>query len=138
MSSDPGGEDRRKVHCMRRTATAFLGIAALCVGLLTAAGNPASAVPRHVVAGTRAPWANPRARTRSARSSDRVRFRAYLASRDEAGAEAEARAVSDPTSSQYRQYLSDAEIVARYSPTTESVDAVKGWLSSGGFAVGEV
>jgi subtilase family serine protease len=119
-------------------ATAILGTAALCAALLTAAGNPASAVARHVVVGTRAPWASPRARTRSARSSDQLRFRVYLASRDEAGAEAEARAVSDPASSQYRPYLSDAEIVARYSPTTESVDAVKGWLSSAGFAVGEV
>jgi subtilase family serine protease len=123
---------------MRRTATAILSSAALCAALLTAAGSPASAVPRHVVAGTRAPWASPRARTRSARSSERLRFRVYLASRDAAGAEAEARAVSDPASPRFRQYLSDAEIVARYSPTTEAVAAVRGWLSSAGFAVGEV
>ncbi|MGZ4782230.1 MAG: S53 family peptidase [Oryzihumus sp.] len=71
-------------------------------------------------------------------STARQTFTAVLGLRDEAGAEALAGAVSDPSSAQYGQYLSAAEWRSRFAPTQASVDTVTGWLRSNGFAVTDV
>ena len=60
---------------------------------------PASAqAGRAAIAGSKPSWANPDARVADAGSSDTIQFRVYLALSDRAGAEATARAVSDPSS----------------------------------------
>ncbi len=58
--------------------------------------------------------------------------------RDEAGAEALATAVSDPTSAQYRQFVSAADWRARFAPTDDTVAQVTSWLTSQGFSIGSV
>jgi subtilase family serine protease len=71
-------------------------------------------------------------------AQQQVTFRVYLNLRDEQGAEQAARAVSDPSSPAYRQYLSADEVRARFAPDQSAVDSVRGWLSAAGFGVGAV
>ncbi len=47
-------------------------------------------------------------------------------------------AVSDPSSAQYRQFLSTAQYEAKYAPTQAQVDQVSGFLSGAGLKVGAV
>ena len=54
---------------------------------------------------------------------------------DLGGAEALARAVSDPTSPSYRHFLTPAEWERRFSPSAASVKAVEAWLREQGIAV---
>jgi subtilase family serine protease len=64
-----------------------------------------------------------------------VGFRVYLGWNDEAGAEALAKAVSDPGSSSYGRYLTRSEFRRRFAPTQAQVGAVQSWLRSQGFKV---
>jgi subtilase family serine protease len=62
-----------------------------------------------------------------------VGFRVYLGWNDEAGAEALAKAVSDPGSSSYGRYLTPSEFRRRFASTQAQVGAVQSWLRSQGF-----
>ena len=64
-----------------------------------------------------------------------VGFRVYLGWNDAAGAEALAKAVSDPESSSYGHYLTSPEFRRRFAPTQAQVGAVQSWLRSKGFKV---
>lgn len=58
--------------------------------------------------------------------------------RDEAGAEALADAVSDPSSAQYRKFVSSADWRTSFAPTDEAVAKVTSWLTSQGFSIGAI
>ncbi len=73
-----------------------------------------------------------------ANGDDTMQFRVYLNLRDRAGAEATAQAVSDPSSSTYRSYLSSDQVKGRFAPTDAAVSSVKAWLASQGLQAGEV
>ena len=47
-------------------------------------------------------------------------------------------AVSDPSSAQYRQFLTTAQYAAKYAPTQQQVDQVSGFLTGAGLKVGSV
>lgn len=64
-----------------------------------------------------------------------VEFDVGLTPTDLAGAEALARAVSDPTSPSYRRFLTPAEWERRFSPSARSVKSVEDWLREQGIAV---
>jgi subtilase family serine protease len=64
-----------------------------------------------------------------------VGFRVYLGWNDEAGAEALAKAVSDPGSSSYGRYLTPSEFRRRFASAQAQVGAVQSWLRSQGFKV---
>jgi subtilase family serine protease len=64
-----------------------------------------------------------------------VGFRVYLGWNDIAGAEALAKAVSDPSSSSYGHYLAPSEFRRRFAPTQAQVGAVQSWLRSQGLKV---
>jgi subtilase family serine protease len=55
-----------------------------------------------------------------------------VANRDQAGVASEARAVADPTSPQYRRFLSPSQFEADFGPTPGTVSAVQAWLAGGG------
>ena len=122
---------------MRRVPIVLI---ALAVTAGFAAGVPAAADPAGPVPlpGSGAGFATPQNRVEAAPAASGVGFRVYLKSRDAAGAEAVARAVSDPHSAQYRQYLSTDQVRAQFAPSPATVDAVTFWLHSGGFQVGSV
>lgn len=123
---------------MRRITVAVGAAIALCASALAVGVTPASAGARVTIAGSHPAWAVPSARVGSARSSDHLRLRVYLALRDPAGAEATARAVSDPQSRSFRHFLTPAQVRARFAPTAASVASVRSWLASQGLRPGYV
>lgn len=54
---------------------------------------------------------------------------------DQAGFDAYLAAVQDPSSANYRHFLSQAQIADRFGPSLAAYDGVKAWLSSQGFTV---
>jgi subtilase family serine protease len=61
--------------------------------------------------------------------------RVYLSGQDAAGLQAFARAVSDPSSSSYHQYLSAAQVQSRFGASQKQIDAVSAWLKGSGLSV---
>jgi subtilase family serine protease len=80
-------------------------------------------------------WAKQGNLVRAADPAGTVGFRVYLGWNDAAGAEALAKAVSDPGSSSYGRYLTPSEFRRRFAPTQAQVGAVQSWLRSQGFKV---
>jgi subtilase family serine protease len=118
----------------------------LLVGLLagvtvvgvTAAAGPASASPgprRHQLPGSTPRWLHRAHNLGATRQAQRVGFGVLLGMRDQAGAAATLRAISDPASARYGRWLSNATFRARYAPARSDVAAVRGWLRSQGFHV---
>ncbi|MGH2910524.1 MAG: S53 family peptidase, partial [Solirubrobacteraceae bacterium] len=64
-----------------------------------------------------------------------VSFEVNLPPTDPAGAAALAKAVADPSSSSYHQYLTPAQWEARFSPSTATVSQVEKYLHGEGFQV---
>ncbi|TCO56684.1 S53 family peptidase [Actinocrispum wychmicini] len=120
---------------MRKTLALSVALVAM-----SAAAVPATAAPsgRSVIPQSHPQWAQPQSKVADSPAGDRLSFRVYLAPRDQQGAEATAQAVSDPDSPSYRQYLTPAQVLARYAPTSGAVKQVSDWLAGGGFSVGEV
>ena len=80
-------------------------------------------------------WAKASKATGVTAGSDQVGFRVYLGWRNEAGAEALARAVSDPSSGSYGNYLTPQQFRQQFAPSQTDVNAVESWLRSQGFRV---
>jgi subtilase family serine protease len=82
-------------------------------------------------------WATPGSRVAGTAPGSRIAFSVYLKIRNRTGAEAAAAAMSDPRSRSYGHYLSPVQVRAQYAATDATARAVRGWLGSAGFAVGE-
>lgn len=89
--------------------------------------------PRSTLKGSKPPWANPGNKFGTANATDDVGFRVYLGWNNSSGAEALARAVSDPHSKSYRHYLTPAQFRQQFAPTANQVAQVQSWLKSQGF-----
>jgi subtilase family serine protease len=124
------------VRTLRRL-TAVLLATVTVASATSLAGSPAQAGDRHSLPGSHPRWATPANRVAATEDSSKVSFRVYLNLRDQAGAEAAAAAVSTPGSASYGAFLTPEQVRARYAPTAASVDAVRSWLTSSGFTVGE-
>ncbi len=111
--------------------------AAIATGLVVVSlvAAPAAAGDRKTLAGSKPGWAKAANLVGHAKAADAVGFRVYLGWRDAAGAEAAARAVSDPRSASYGKYLSSAEFRQQFAPAQGQVGAVKAWLKDRGFDV---
>jgi subtilase family serine protease len=111
---------------------------------LAVVGGLASAIPAAAADGPSAipqshpQWATPSSKVANVASGSAITFRVYLRTRNEAGAEALAQTVSDPTSASYGKYLSTAQVKAQFAPTAADVSSVRGWLSSSGFGIDSV
>ena len=86
---------------MRRRTRAVLGILSLTAIGVATFGAQASAADKTPVAGSHASWANAANRVAAASSGQKIVLRVYLNLRDQAGAEAAARAISSPGSASY-------------------------------------
>lgn len=115
-------------------ATLSMVTGALALGVQTAgaATGPSGRVMLH---GTKPTWATEKADRGSAKASDKVSARVYLAGRDAAGLAQYAEEVSDPSSAQYGKYLSAKETAARFGATRQQVSEVTKWLTSSGLKV---
>jgi subtilase family serine protease len=125
---------------LRTTALFALPLLGACGGTATtSAPTEASTTPPEgetsALPGHLAPWANHKSFQAHADESESIHLRVYLGWRDAAGAEALARAVSDPRSATYGQFLTPAEFRSRFAPLQEDVDAVGAWLKSQGFSL---
>jgi len=114
-----------------------------CAALLgaTAAVSAPKLVRRHSrfqLAGTKPSWASPGRLTGAVAATHSVNARVWLAPRNSAQLDALAREVSDPASSQYRKYISNAQYVARFAPTAAQVAAVMRWLTAAGLQIDRV
>ncbi|MEP6812121.1 MAG: S53 family peptidase [Actinomycetota bacterium] len=111
-------------------------VAALCAAALSVASAgaapPAQATTLHGSAPT---WANSNHFVASADPADNVGFRVYLGWRNPAAADALAKAVSDPRSASYGQYVTPAEFRKQFAPSQAQVGAVQSWLRGQGFTV---
>jgi subtilase family serine protease len=120
---------------------ALTGSLGLVVSVMAASSASASAKPlptRMALQGSMAPAvarAHPDGAVSAASS---VSFDLVLKLRDAAGAQAFATAVSTPGSALFHHYLSDAQWVGRFGPTSAAVTRAVAWLRGEGFAVGSV
>jgi subtilase family serine protease len=128
-----------QVRHRHRTAVAALTTSLLAVGCTFGAGAASAATGRAAIAGTHPAWAVANRRTAApAPTTGPADARVYLAGQDAAGLAAYATAVSTPSDPRYGDYLSPAQVVARFGPTTAQIDAVKSWLTAAGLSVTEV
>jgi subtilase family serine protease len=118
---------------MKSWTTAAAGAAAVLALMAPAAASAASA--RSSLPGTVPGWARADKATGDAPGAGAVGFRVYLNLRNQSQAEGLAKAVSDPKSASYGQYLTPAEFATRYAPAAADVNAVKSWLRDAGFSV---
>ncbi|MCU1591752.1 MAG: hypothetical protein JWP11_3008 [Frankiales bacterium] len=112
--------------------------AGLATGLLLLGAPLASAgsVARASLPGTVPAWAAGPAPALPDRAQ--VDLQLVLPWRHRAAAAALVRAVSEPTSPAYRDYLSAAAFRARFSPSPADVSVVSAWLRASGLEVGRV
>ncbi len=121
---------------MRHVRPLILLLASTVAGsglLLTNAAGAAAATPAVVQAAS--PAAASSSRVAATPAETPVDFNVSLSLADQAGAEAFERAVSDPASPSYRQYLTAAQWEKRFSPSQPSVKAVRSWLESEGVTI---
>ena len=90
---------------------------------------------RSTLKGSKPSWANPGNKVGAANASDKLGFRVYLGWNNPSGAEALARAVSDPKSKSYRHYLTPDQFRNQFAPTANQVAQVQSWLTSQGFTL---
>jgi subtilase family serine protease len=101
----------------------------------TMVGSASAASGRAALAGSVPSWAKASNFKQAADPNAWVGFRVYLGLRDEAGAEAFARAVSNPKSSSYGKYLTPAQFRQRFARSQSDASKVQSWLRSEGFKV---
>jgi len=95
----------------------------------------AAPAARSTLKGSKPSWATPQNYVSAANATDKLGFRVYLGWNNPSGAEALARAVSDPHSNSYRHYLTPAQFRQQFAPTANQVAQVQSWLTSQGFTV---
>src|SRR5262249_17945460 len=103
---------------------------ALLVGL---AASQASSSDRTTLHGSAPSWANSHNQAGNADPASSVGFRVYLGWKN--GAEAAAKAVSDPHSSSYGHYLTPQQFRHDYAPSQAQVGSVQSWLRGQGFTI---
>ncbi|WP_191248348.1 S53 family peptidase [Amycolatopsis deserti] len=121
---------------MRRALTVVASLA-LAGGVLAVPGT-AAAQGRAVIPLSHPLWATPQAKVADSAPAAKLSFRVYLTMRDQAGADATARAVSDPSSPSFRRYLTPDQVRDRFAASDATLGAVRNWLSGSGFSIGDV
>jgi len=114
----------------RRLATG-LAVALLAVVPLTSVSAASGA--RATLKGSTPTWANSKNLVGAADPNTVVGFRVYLGWKS--GAEAAARAVSDPKSASYGKYYTPAQFRHDFAPTQSEIGATQAWLKNQGFSI---
>jgi subtilase family serine protease len=117
---------------MKKILTVFLIFFSVALSIIALAAPSA----RSTLKGSKPSWATPQNQVGAAKGGDQLGFRVYLGWNDASGAEALARAVSDPSNKKsYRHYLTPAQFRAQFAPTATQVAQVQNWLTSQGFSL---
>ncbi|TWE07274.1 protease pro-enzyme activation domain-containing protein, partial [Rudaeicoccus suwonensis] len=122
---------RHTTRLIALTATGGLAIAFAGVGAGTA---HAASSGRDVVNATPT-WTSHALKRGAVAAGQQHTFSIVLNMRNEAGAEALANAVSDPSSPSYGKYVTAAKWRSEFAPTNQQVSQVSGWLRSQGIKV---
>jgi subtilase family serine protease len=122
-----------------KAAGTAIAAAVLCAGAIAAAAPGQAATPRSAIPGTHPSWASASARVSAQPvTNGTVSARVYLAGQDPAGLAAYAAAVSQPGNAAYGQFLSPAQVQARFGPTSAQIAAVQAWLTGASLTVTSV
>ena len=127
----------RSAH-LRGSVVAVAG--AVCVAAFAAtaqAGGP-NGPGRHVLQGTRPSWTAAVPQAAAVPAAQLVHAKVWLAPRNAAQLDALARAVSDPSSSQFGQFISDDQYQAQFAPTAAQLAQVTQWLTGAGLSIDAV
>ncbi|MEZ0108514.1 subtilase family serine protease [Catenulispora sp. EB89] len=117
------------------TATTMTAVAAfVTAGVALAAPSNADS-GSSTLAGSTPAYATASADLGQTGTAATLSVRVYLSGQDAAGLEAYARAVSDPSSSTYKHYLSAAQVQSRFGASQKQIDAVTAWLKKSGLNV---
>lgn len=123
----------------RRTFRSAIIGGATALSCLVCAAAASAAQSRATIPSTHPAWAVSSALAGgSTVTTGSVDLRVYLAGPDPAGLAAFATAVSDPSSPQYGQYLTAAQVQSRFGATAAQVQAVEAWLTGAGLTVSNV
>ncbi|MBO0842492.1 MAG: S8/S53 family peptidase [Nocardioides sp.] len=120
------------VRLVAAVATAAAGLA------LTTAGMPADAATahsRHALPDSQPHWLAKATTKGAVADKTQLHFGVLLKMRDQAGADALAQQLTDPSSASYGKWLSNADFRSRFAPSTADVSAVKSWLGKQGITV---
>jgi subtilase family serine protease len=120
----------RPSKCLMVTLLSF----SCAVAMASAFAAPPSS-SRTTLKGTAPSWATTKNLKGTADGSTAVGFRVYLGWTDPDGAAALAKAVSDPHSSSYGQYLTPTQFRARFAPSASDTAKVQNWLRSQGLDI---
>ncbi len=121
---------------LRRLSIAVVA-ALVSVGAIAAAaqaGGP-NGPGRHVLQGTRPSWTSQVQKTANVPSGAQVHAKVWLAPRNGAQLDTLAQSVSDPSSSQFGQFISDDQFQAQFAPTAAQVAQVSQWLTQAGLGI---
>ena len=119
---------------MNRKVILAVVMVVVAVTILALAGV-AGASSKAKLAGSVPAWAKAANLKATTSNTQQLGFRVYLNWRNVAGAEALAKAVSDPASASYGHYLTPEQFRQRFSPTAADLKAVRGWLTDQGFSI---
>jgi subtilase family serine protease len=123
----------------RKTVLAGVAAISALVPVAVQASGALAGAPSSVrLAGSASSKATATPRVSAVDPASRISFDVNLALPDRAAAAAFARAVSSPSSAQYRHYLSTSQWEARFAPSAAQVTAVQTFLRNAGFTVGPV
>src|SRR5436189_2144574 len=92
-----------------------------------------SSSSKSALKGSKPSWASSSNYVKADDATTKLGFRVYLGWTNQSGAEALARAVSNPHSKSYRHYLTPAQFRQQFAPTANQVAQVQSWLQSQGF-----
>ena len=122
---------------VRRTILAGLlsGVTVAGVAAVAAPASASGGPQREPIAGSTPRWLHQARSLTATPTSQPVSFGVLLGMRDQAGAAATLKAISDPASASYGHWLSNQTFIERYAPAKASVAAVQSWLRSQGFQV---
>ena len=104
------------------------------VAMSTSSAAPSSS-SRSMLHGSMPSWAKADKLQSAADPQTAVGFRVYLGWTDPDGAAALAKAVSDPRSGSYGQYLTSNQFRSRFAPSAADTAKVRNWLKSQGFDI---
>jgi subtilase family serine protease len=116
---------------LRKSVWAAFTAGSLLLLVPSAFGAPGNG--RSALEGSVPSWATAANFKGATASDDAVGFRVYLGWKD--GAEALARAVSDPSSASYGKYLTPGQFRMQFAPSQAQVGDVRSWLQGQGFSI---
>lgn len=124
------------VHLRSAAAGMVAAAGVISFGGIVTSPPALAASPRTSIPGTLPSWAHTVGQAAApAVTTGVVNARIYLAGVDPTGLETLAAAVSNPTDAQYGDYLTPAEIQARFGPTRSQIAAIESWVRSAGLRV---